>query len=116
MFILDTACSIGGTPIPDFILKTIAYLIQLIKIGVPILMIVFGMVDLGKAVVAKKKEDMQKYMNLFFKKLITAAMVFFVISITLFVLRLLYSAETNGRSTNGAFPTQCIKKIIGERT
>ena len=68
MLILN-ACSIGGVPIPDYILNSISYVIDFIKIGIPLLLIIFGMIDLAKGVVAKKEEDMKKCQQLFLKKI-----------------------------------------------
>ncbi len=113
MLILSS-CSIGGVPIPDYILNSISYLIDFIKIGIPLLLIIFGMIDLAKGVVAKKEEDMKKCQQLFVKKLIAGAMVFFVISITIFLLKMLDSAETNGRRTNDYEALKCIQEIIKE--
>ena len=113
MLILN-ACSIGGVPIPDYILNSISYVIDFIKIGIPLLLIIFGMIDLAKGVVAKKEEDMKKCQQLFLKKLIAGAMVFFVVSITIFLLKLLDSAETNGRRTNDYEGLKCIQEIIKE--
>ena len=112
MLILSSACAIGGVPIPDYILNTISYVIDFIKIGIPLLLIIFGMLDLAKGVVAKKDEDMKKYQRLFLKKLIAGAMVFFVVSITIFLLKLLDSAETSGRRTNDYEALKCIQEII----
>lgn len=113
MLILSS-CSIGGVPIPDYILNSISYLIDFIKIGIPLLLIIFGMIDLAKGVVAKKEEDMKKCQQLFVKKIIAGAMVFFVISITIFLLKMLDSAETNGRRTNDYEALKCIQEIIKE--
>ena len=55
MLLLSTRCAIGGVPIPDYILNIISYVIDFIKIGVPLLLIIFGMFDLAKGVVDKKK-------------------------------------------------------------
>lgn len=114
MLLLSTRCAIGGVPIPDYILNIISYVIDFIKIGVPLLLIIFGMLDLAKGVVAKKEEDMKKYQSLFFKKLLAGAMVFFVVSITIFLLKLLDSAEPNGRSTDDYEALKCIQEIIKE--
>lgn len=114
MLLLSTRCAIGGVPIPDYILNIISYVIDFIKIGVPLLLIIFGMFDLAKGVVAKKEEDVKKYQSLFFKKLLAGAMVFFVVSITIFLLKLLDSAETNGRSTDDYEALKCIQEIIKE--
>ena len=41
-------------------------------------------------------------------------MVFFVVGITIFLLKLLDSAETNGRRTNDYEALKCIQEIIKE--
>lgn len=113
MWVLE--CSIGGEPVPDFIIKTVAYIIEFIRIGVPLLLVIFGMVDLAKAVVAKEDKDMKKYQMLFLRKLLAGALVFFVISVTTFMLRVIDSAETDGRSTDDYEALECIQEILDEQ-
>lgn len=91
MFILD--CTIGGTTVPTMILNIIGYVIVGIKIGVPVLLIIFGMLDLGKAVMSSKEDEIKKAQNTFLKRLLVAAMVFFVITIVQFVVGLLNNAS-----------------------
>lgn len=55
--------------------------ITIIKIAVPILLIIFGMLDLGKAVIASKEDEIKKGQQTFIKRAITALIVFFVIQI-----------------------------------
>ena len=76
----------------DFVFSgTFPYLVStivlLIKIAVPILLIIFGMLDLGKAVVAAKEDEIKKGQNLFIKRAIAAVVVFFVIQIVQIVVR-----------------------------
>lgn len=106
------SCSIGGLQISSFVLTTIADIIQLIEIGVPILLIVFGMLDLAKGVVAKKEEDMKKYMKLFYRKVISGAAVFFVISVTMFMLRLIVSANTDEPLIDDTTAIKCLEEIV----
>lgn len=61
--------------------------ILIIKIAVPILLIIFGMLDLGKAVVASKEDEIKKGQQMFIKRLIAAVIVFFVIQIVQIVIR-----------------------------
>lgn len=72
----------------------VSTLILLIKIGVPILLIIFGMLDLGKAVVAAKEEEIKKGQQTFIKRAITAVIVFFVIQLVQIVVRFV-SANDN---------------------
>jgi len=65
----------------------VSTVVLLIKIVVPILLIIFGMLDLGKAVVASKEDEIKKGQQLFIKRVIAAVIVFFVIQIVQIVIR-----------------------------
>ena len=78
----DTNLIFSGT-LP-YIISTV---VLLIKIAIPILLIVFGMLDLGKAVVASKEDEIKKGQNLFIKRAISAIIVFFVVQIVQIIVR-----------------------------
>lgn len=65
----------------------VSAIITIIKIAVPILLIIFGMLDLGKAVVASKEDEIKKGQQLFIKRAISAIIVFFVIQIVQIIVR-----------------------------
>ena len=56
-------------------------IIVIIKIGVPVLLIIFGMIDFGKGVIAKNEDEIKSSRKIFTKRLISAILVFFVITI-----------------------------------
>lgn len=62
--------------------KSIAYLINsvlsYVRIFVPILIILLGSLDLGKAVIASKEDEMKKAQTTFVKRLIAGMVIFFV--------------------------------------
>lgn len=66
--------------------------VKLIKVGVPVLLIIFGMLDLGKAVVAQKEDEIKNSQRLFLKRILSAALVFFVI----FIVQLVFSMVADG--------------------
>jgi Predicted solute binding protein len=70
-----------NTYIPYKFVDVVRTVIDIIKIGIPVLLIIFGMLDLGKAVVASKQDDIKKNQKNFVSRLIMAMAVFFVISI-----------------------------------
>lgn len=92
MFILSDVTLNCGTAnsitIDSMIPQLTSTLITLIKVGVPILLIVFGMLDLGKAVMAQKEDEIKKGWQTFIKRIIAAAVVFLVIFIVQIVLSL----------------------------
>ena len=59
-----------------YIVSTIVTIIQIV---VPILLIVFGMLDLAKAVIASKEDEIKKAQMTFVKRLIAAVIAFFII-------------------------------------
>ena len=67
----------------------VSMVILIIKIAVPVLLIIFGMLDLGKAVVASKEDEIKKGQQMFIKRAITAVIVFFVIQIVQILIRFL---------------------------
>ena len=72
------ACNIGTVEIPETIVGIFSFLVTLIKVGVPILLVIWGSWDLGKAVMAQKEDEIKNAQKLFIKKLIIAVCVFLV--------------------------------------
>lgn len=70
-----------GADIDTKITNTVHTLIVIIKIVVPVLLVVFGMLDLMKGLTAQKDDEIKKGQQILIKRLISAALVFFVISI-----------------------------------
>ena len=75
-----------GRGIPQNIGDLIHYLYLGIKIVVPILLVIFAMLDLGRAIAAKKEEDIKKYQGSCIKRIITGVLVFLVVVVVEFVL------------------------------
>lgn len=73
----------------------VSTIILAIQIAIPVLLIIFGMLDLGKAVVASKEDEIKKGQQLFIKRLISAALVFFVIFIVKVLINLVASESSN---------------------
>ena len=73
-------CSIigNGVKIDVKIANTVHTVVLIIQIVVPILLVVFGMMDLVKAVIAGKEDEIKKSQMTFVKRLIAGALVFFV--------------------------------------
>lgn len=94
MFLLDVSCGGQSNLVMNEMIPTlVSTIVNLIKIGVPVLLIVFGMLDLGKAVMAQKEDEIKKGQQTFIKRLIAAAIVFFVVFVVQIVVNLLAPAE-----------------------
>ena len=90
MFILDTlyTCGTGEFEFASMLPTLTSTIVTLIKIGVPILLIIFGMLDLGKAVMAQKEDEIKKGWQTFFKRLLIGMIVFLVIVFVKFIIGL----------------------------
>ena len=73
----------------------VSTIVMLIKIIVPILLIIFGMLDLAKAVIASKEDEIKKAQMTFVKRLIAAVIVFFVVSLVQLVVRFVAGSDEN---------------------
>lgn len=84
---------------------TLYMIILIIQVFVPILLIIWGMLDLGKAVMAQKEDEIKKGQNTFIKRLVAAAIVFFVVVIVKLVVSL-FAGDNSTSITN------CINGIL----
>ena len=78
--------SCGSINLDSALPAAVSTIIGLIKIFVPMLVVLFGLIDLGKAVTQQKEDDIKKSQGLLIKRIILAAIVFFVISLVQFVV------------------------------
>ncbi len=97
-----------GNGIPGIVGDLIHYLYIGIKIVVPILLVLFAMIDLGKAITAKKEEDIKKYQGSCVKRVVTGILVFLVLIIVEFLLG--FVEPDTGDS--GSSPVKCAMEII----
>lgn len=83
---------------------------NLIKILVPVIIIIMGMIDLLKAVIASDEKKMAEATPKLIRKLISGVMIFLIFSIVQFVFKNLLS--NNGLFSEGMF--NCINYFIAE--
>lgn len=86
IMILANTFECAGVNIPNDFASITSTIIDLIKIAVPVLLVIFGMLDLGKAVTAQKEDEIKKGQQTFLKRVLAAAIVFFVVFIVQFVI------------------------------
>ena len=89
---------------PDEILPIVKFvklgIFPIIQIGIPIILIVLGTLDLGKAVIAGKEDEMKNAQKMLIKRCIYAVMVFFVVTIVSLVFSLFSSTGDNETGVN----------------
>ena len=82
-------------------------LIPLIQIGIPIILIILGMLDLGKAVMASKEDEIKSAQKLLIKRAIYAVAIFFVVLIVQVVFGLLDTTGDAGIAGAGNSWAEC---------
>ena len=104
-----TDCTIGTStiPIPDALVNIVGAVVNIIKIGVPIILIVLGMIDMGKAVASQKEDEIKKGQKTLISRVIAAAIVFFVVAIVQLMLSIVSGA------TNDTNIWTCVCQLIG---
>ena len=72
------ACSglIGDKGIPGDIVNIIHYIYVAIQVVVPIVLIIFGMIELAKALTSQKEDEIKKAQSSLLKKAVVAVIVF----------------------------------------
>lgn len=115
-YLLDVADSTlcEGILIPNTLFNLVSTIIKGIKIVVPILLVIWGMLDFAKSVVAKKEEDIKKYQKAFVSRLISALVVFLIIFIVQLAVNLISGVEdsSNPDGTTVSDIWSCSKKFI----
>ena len=81
--------------------------IPLIQIGIPILLIVLGTIDLGKAVIASKEDEIKNAQKMLVKRAIYAVAVFFVVTIVTLVFSLFASTGDEDLENTANSWTDC---------
>ena len=97
MYFLVTASDICTTSTLNPLWNIIGLVVKVIWIGVPVLLVILGMIDLGKAVIASKEDEVKKATKAFGKRFLYAVAVFAVVWIVTIVLNLVAGLGlTNG--------------------
>ena len=107
-----TATNCGGVCLPNALLSIIRIIVNIIKIGVPIILIILGMIDMGKAVASQKEDEIKKGQKILISRCITAGIVFFVVAIVQLMMSIIDSATNKDNSNTKGSATQCLNTIF----
>ena len=109
---LTYTCGDIGIKFSGMLPYVVSMAITIIKIVVPILLIIFGMMDLAKAVMAQKEDEIKKGQQTFIKRIIAAVIVFFVITIVQMIVSFIsndndditscFNCFVNGKNRTGS--------------
>ena len=82
--------------------------IVVMKFAIPVLLIIFGMLDFAKGVIANKEDEIKAGQHMFIKRLISAVLVFFVVT----VVQLLIGLADDKNDTDESDTWKCANMIL----
>ena len=106
--ILDKVACGNLTDIPSKLPQLSSEIYTLIEVAVPVLLVIMGTIDLFKGITADKEDEMVKARKVFVKRLITGALVFFIMAITKFLVSVV-------DSSNSTKIMDCVKCFIDNK-
>ncbi len=98
---------IGESGIPGDLVRIIHYIYLAIQVVVPIILIIFGMIELAKSLASQKEDEIKKAQGSLFRKLILAVLVFLVFSIVRLVFNFATSDNEDAESV-----WSCVSQLI----
>lgn len=91
------------------IVRIIRFVYNAVKIGVPIILIIVGMFDMGKAITQQKEDEIKKAQSLLVKKAVAALIVFLMFALVQLIVNIV--GGTGAQTTIG-----CIDKILNDKS
>ena len=86
------------------LLQVIGYFIVIFKVAIPLIIIVLGMMDFGKAVVSEKDEDVKKQAIKLGRRALAGLVIFFVPTVVYWV----FDGVTGANNTDLSTCKKCI--------
>ena len=80
-------------------LNIVGYVVIIVKIVIPILLVVFGMLDVGKSVIASKPDEVTKNLKSFAMRCVAAVLIFFIPSIVSVLINAVAETGQSGEAT-----------------
>lgn len=94
--------------------QIVGYVLLIFKIVVPILLMIFGMIDLGKAVIASKSDEVKKATTSLAFRAVAAVAIFLIPTIISIVMGFISDFKDSGAQADFAICKSCITRPNGE--
>jgi len=94
--------------------QIVGYALLVFKIVIPILLIIWGMLDLGKAVIAAKDDEIKKATKSLAFRAISAVVIFFIPTIVGMLLGLISNFSSSGAKADWDDCRKCITNPNGD--
>lgn len=99
LFVLDNV-TCGGITIDGMVPAFTSAVVNIIKILIPIILIIFGILDLAKAITGNDEKVMKEAQSKLIKRIVYAVIVFFVVALVQFVFGVLGNAGGDSSATS----------------
>lgn len=88
--------------------QIVGYALLVFKIAIPLLLIIFGMIDLGKAVIASKEDEIKKATGSLVRRAIAAIVIFLLPTLITFIMGLITDFTNSKASEDFEICRTCI--------
>lgn len=97
--------------------RIVGYIVLILKIAVPVLLIVLGMIDLGKAVISSDDKAISNSVKTLSKRFIAAVIIFFVPSIVSAVFKMVTGTAITetGKDNDANICVQCVTNVTSRK-
>lgn len=103
----------GFSGIPEGVGNIVHLIVVAIQVVVPILLIIWGMIDFAKAIIGQDEDKIKAGQKLFMKRLIAAVIVFLVVTIVQLLINVaagIAEGDASGSDVNDIW--NCAKSLI----
>ena len=95
--------------------RIVGYMVLILKIVIPVILIVLGMVDLGKAVISSDDKAISKAVGTLSKRFIAAVIIFFVPSIVSAIFKMVTGTALTATGSDTNICVQCVTNVTSKK-
>lgn len=99
-----------GNGIPEGIGNVVHLIVVAIQVVVPILLIIWGMIDFAKSIIGQDEDKIKAGQKTFMRRLIAAVVVFLVVTIVNLAINL--AASVGGEGNDASTAWTCAQELI----
>lgn len=108
MLLAEVGTSSGFCHDSAGIWQVVGWILLVFKIVIPIMLIILGMIDLGKAVVASKDDEIKKSIKSLAMRAVAAVVIFFIPTLIGIVMGLVSNFSSSGAKVDYEVCRKCI--------
>jgi len=94
--------------------ELVGKILLVFKIVIPLLLIIFGMIDLGQAVIGSDEKDIQKATKKLLRRAIAAVIIFFIPTIVGAIMGLISDFNDDSKEAGYDTCSACLTKPYGD--